>query len=259
MTFKPASLLLALVAMSAAPSFAQNIAVVNGKPIPSSQVEAIVKQMVAQGQPDSKEMRDAIKQQLISQAVLVQEAEKQGYAKNAAVKAQIAEARESIAISALVRDYITKHPVTDAEIQAEYNKFKAMVGDKEYHVRHILAENEADAKAAIAKIKGGAKFEDVAKASSKDQGSAQGGGDLDWLTPSALPKEFADAVVALQKGAVTENPVKTQAGYHVIKVEDVRATKVPSLEEIKPQIADSMTRQKLQAYQESLLKNAKIK
>ena len=259
MTFKPASLLLALVAVTAAPSFAQNIAVVNGKPIPTSRVEAIVKQMVAQGRPDSAELRAAIKEQLIAQEVMVQEAEKQGYAKNPAVKQQLANARESIAISALVRDYVGKHPVSDAEIQGEYNKFKAMVGDKEYHVRHILAENEADAKAAIAKIKGGAKFEDVAKASSKDPGSAASGGDLDWLTPAALPKEFGDAVVALQKGAVTENPVKTQAGYHVIMLEDVRATKVPSIEEIKPQIGETLTRQKLQAYQEELIKKAKIK
>ncbi|MDN4054940.1 peptidyl-prolyl cis-trans isomerase [Massilia sp. YIM B02763] len=258
MTFKPARLLLALIAIAATPAFAQNLAVVNGKGIPSSRADAIVKQVVAQGQgTDSPQLRDAIKKDLIAREVMVQEAIKQGYDKNADVKAALENARQTIVINALAKDYITKHPVTDAEIKAEYDRFTKQTGDKEYHVRHILVENEADANAIIAKLKGGAKFEDLAK-QSKDTGTANNGGDLDWATPSSFPPEFAAGFTSLQKGQVTEKPVKTQVGYHVIKLDDVRAAKLPTLDEVKPQISDALSQQKLAAYQEEMVKKAKV-
>ena len=258
MTFKPARLLLALIAIAATPAFAQNLAVVNGKGIPSSRADAIVKQVVAQGQgTDSPPLRDAIKKDLIAREVMVQEAIKQGYDKNADVKAALENARQTIVINALAKDYITKHPVTDAEIKAEYDRFTKQTGDKEYHVRHILVENEADANAIIAKLKGGAKFEDLAK-QSKDTGTANNGGDLDWATPSSFPPEFAAGFTSLQKGQVTEKPVKTQVGYHVIKLDDVRAAKLPTLDEVKPQISDALSQQKLAAYQEEMVKKAKV-
>jgi peptidyl-prolyl cis-trans isomerase C len=258
MTFKPARLLLALIAIAAAPAFAQNLAVVNGKPIPSSRADAIVKQVVAQGQgTDGPQLREAIKKDLISREVMMQEAVKQGYEKNPEVKQALENARQTIVVNALARDYITKHPVTDADIKAEYDRFTKQTGDKEYHVRHILVENEADANAIIAKLKGGAKFEDLAK-QSKDTGTANNGGDLDWATPSSFPPEFAAGFTSLQKGQVTEKPVKTQVGYHVIKLDDTRAAKLPTLDEVKPQISDSLSQQKLAAYQEEMVKKAKV-
>jgi peptidyl-prolyl cis-trans isomerase C len=259
MTFKPARLLLALLAMAAAPAFAQNIAVVNGKPIPTSRLNTVVKSVVGQGQqPDSPQLREQIKRELIEREVLMQEAEKQGFSKNAQVRQALDGARQSIVVNAMVRDYVAKNPVSDAEIKAEYDKEKKRVGDKEYHVRHILTENEADAKAAIAKIKGGQKFEDVAKTASKDPGSASNGGDLDWASAAAFPPEFAAAVTSLQKGAVTENPVRTPAGFHVVKIDDVRPTKFPTLEEVKPQVAEMLMQRKVVAYQEQLVKKAKV-
>ncbi|WP_107869099.1 peptidyl-prolyl cis-trans isomerase [Pseudoduganella sp. UC29_71] len=258
MNLKPARLLIALIAAVAAPAFAQNLAVVNGKAIPSSRVDAVVKQVVAQGQqPDSPQLREAIKKEMIGREVLMQEAEKQGYAKNADVKAQLENARQAIFINALVGEYVKKNPVKDADIKAEYDKFVAQTGNKEYHVRHILVETEAEANAVIAKLKGGAKFEELAK-TSKDTGSAANGGDLDWATPSSFPKVFSDAFVALQKGQVTEKAVQTPNGFHVIKVDDVREAKLPTLDEVKPQIADALTQKKLQAYQEELVKKAKV-
>lgn len=258
MTFKPARLLLALIAVAVAPAFAQNLAVVNGKPIPSSRADAVVKQVVAQGQqPDSPELREMIKKDLIAREVLMQEAVKQGYDKKPDVKQALDNARQTIVINALARDYIEKHPVTDAEVKAEYDRFKSTTGDKEYHVRHILVETEQQAKDIIAKLKGGAKFEDLAK-QSKDQGTANSGGDLDWATPASFPKEFAAGFVNLQKGAITDTPVKTANGYHVIKVDDIRAAKLPSLEEVKPQIQDALAQQKLAAYQEEMVKKAKV-
>jgi peptidyl-prolyl cis-trans isomerase C len=258
MTFKPARLLLALLAVAAAPVFAQNLAVVNGKAIPSSRADAVVKQVVAQGQQtDSPQLRDAVKKDLIAREVMMQEAVKQGFEKDATVKSQLEVARQTIIINALVRDYITKHKITDADIKAEYERYKAQAGDKEYHVRHILAATEPEAKAIIAKLKGGAKFEELAK-QSKDTGTAANGGDLDWATPSSFPKVFSDAFVGLQKGAVTENPVQTPNGFHVIKLDDTRPTKLPALEEVKGQIEEALQQKKLQAYQESMVAKAKV-
>jgi len=258
MTFKPARLLIALLAVIAVPAYAQNVAVVNGKAIPTSRVEAVVKQVVAQGQqPDSPQLRELIKKDLIGREVMMQEAEKQGFGKDATVKQQLENARQAIIVNALVADYIKKNPVSDADIKAEYDRFVAQTGDKEYHVRHILLATEAEANDVIAKLKAGAKFEDLAK-ESKDTGSAANGGDLDWAAPSSFPPVFSAAFVALQKGQVTEKPVQTPNGFHVIKVDDIRPAKLPTLEEVKPQVADALAQKKLQAYQAELVKKAKV-
>ena len=258
MMLKPTRMMLALIAVAAAPVFAQNVATVNGKAIPASKVDQVVKQVVAQGQqPDSPQLREMIKKDLIGREVLMQEAEKQGFGKDAGVKQQLENARQAIIINALVGDFVKKNPVKDADVKAEYDRFVAQSGDKEYHVRHILMATEAEAKEVIAKIKGGAKFEDLAKAS-KDTGSADNGGDLDWAAPSSFPKVFSDAFVGLQKGQVTETPVQTPNGFHVIKLDDTRAAKLPTLEEVKPQITEALQQKKLQAYQEEMVKKAKV-
>ena len=258
MIVKPARLLLALTAMVALPSFAQNVATVNGKPIPAAKVDQVVKQVVAQGKAtDSPQLREAIKKDLIGREVLIQEADKQGVGTRPDVKNAIDNARQSIIINAMLADYIKKNPVKDADIKAEYDKYKAQMGDKEYHARHILVGTEDEAKQIIAKLKGGAKFEDLAK-QSKDPGSAQNGGDLDWASPASFVPEFSKAMTSLQKGQITETPVKTQYGYHVIKLEDVRAAKVPPMEEVKQQIAESLQQRKLASYRDELMKKAKI-
>jgi peptidyl-prolyl cis-trans isomerase C len=257
MILKPARLLLVLVAMVGAPAFAQNIATVNGKAIPASRVDQVVKQVVAQGkQTDSPQLREAIKRDLIGREVLIQEADKQGFGTRPDVKAALENARQSIIINAMLADYVKKNPVKDADIKAEYDKYKSQVGDKEYHARHILVPTEDEAKAIIVKLKKGEKFEELAK-QSKDS-SANNGGDLDWASPASYVPEFSKAMVALQKGAITETPVKSQFGYHVIKLEDVRPAKIPSLDEVKQQVAESIQQRKLQAFREDLMKKAKI-
>lgn len=256
MTFKPAHLLAVLLA-TAIPAMAQNVAVVNNKPISSSKMEMILKQAKAQGQQDTPQLRAQIKDRLIGMEVLLQEAEKTGVAANPDVKTQIEVTKQQILIQGLMREYIAKNPVTDAEITAEYNKAKAQAGDKEYHAFHILVEKEDDAKAIISKLKAGAKFEELAK-QSKDTGSAAKGGDLDWASPATFVKSFSDALVALQKGQFTETPVKSEFGFHIIKLDDVRASKFPALEEVKQQVVEGLQQQKLQAYQQALMKKAKI-
>ncbi|AXA90791.1 peptidylprolyl isomerase [Massilia sp. YMA4] len=258
MILKPARLLLALIAVAAAPAFAQNVATVNGKAIPASRLDAVVKQVTAQGkQPDSPQLRDAIKKDLIAREVLVQEADKQGYSNKPDVKQALENTRQSIVINAMLADYVKKNPVKDADIKAEYDKYKASVGDKEYHARHILVGTEKEAQDIIAKLKGGAKFEELAK-QSKDTGSAANGGDLDWASPGNFVKPFSDAMVALKDGQITEKPVQSQFGYHVIKLEGSRAAKVPALDEVKGQIEQALTQKKIAAYRDELVKKAKV-
>ncbi|WGG52925.1 peptidylprolyl isomerase [Rugamonas sp. DEMB1] len=257
MMLKPARLLLALIAVIAAPVFAQNAVTVNGKAIPAARVDQMVKQVVAQGQQqDSPQLREAIKKELIGREVLIQEADKQGYGMRPEVKSQIENTRQSVIINAMLADYVKKNPVKDAEIKAEYDKYKAAMGEKEYHSRHILVGTEAEAKDIIAKLKAGGKFEELAKVS-KD-GSANNGGDLGWMAPGKLVKPFADAMVALKNGQYTETPVKTEFGFHVIKMEESRATKLPSLDEVKGQIAEAMQQKKIAAFRDDLMKKAKI-
>ncbi|MYM22287.1 peptidylprolyl isomerase [Duganella sp. FT135W] len=258
MMLKPARLMLALIAVAAAPAFAQNVATVNGKAIPAAKVDQMVKQVVAQGQqPDSPQLREMVKKELIGREVLLQEADKQGYGKKPEVNAAIDNARQSIIINAMLADYVKKNPVKDAEIQAEYDKYKAAVGGTEYHSRHILVATEQEAKDIIAKLKAGGKFEDLAKVS-KDPGSGANGGDLGWMTPAKLVKPFADAMVALKNGEITQTPVKSEFGFHVIKLEESRPTKFPSFEEVKAQVAEGIQQRKIVAYREELLKKAKI-
>jgi peptidyl-prolyl cis-trans isomerase C len=259
MIVKPARLLLAMTAMVVLPSFAQNVATVNGKPIPAAKVDQVVKQVVAQGKAtDSPQLREAIKKDLIGREVLIQEADKQGVGTRPEVKNAIDNARQSIIINAMLADYVKKNPVKDADIKAEYDKIKAaQSGRKEYKAHHILVATEDEAKGIIAKLKGGAKFEDLAKAS-KDPGSAANGGDLGWFDPESFVPEFSKATASLQKGQVTETPVKTQYGYHVIRLDDARAVQIPPLEEVKQQVGEQVQQRKLAAFREQLMNKAKI-
>lgn len=238
-------------------ALAQNAAVVNNKPIPKQKVDDFVAALTAQGRPDTPELRAAVREELIARELFVQEAEKKGLTRNADVQRQLDNVRQDILIRALIRDHLKANPIKDDEIKAEYDKIRQQAGDKEYHARHILVEKEDEAKDIIAQLKKGAKFEELAK-KSKDTGSAQSGGDLDWNTPQTFVKEFSDAMVKLEKGKFTETPVKTQFGYHVIRLDDVREAKAPPLEQVRPQIQQELERHRVQALQQSLRAKAKI-
>jgi len=248
----------ALVALLAVPALAQNLAVVNGKPVPLSRVKALQQQVEASGRPMTPEVMDQIKQELIAREVFMQEARKRGLDASEDYKNQLELARQTILIRQLFADFQKKNPVTDADIKAEYDKFVKENGGKEYRARHILVETEADAKALIADIKKGGNFEELAKKVSKDPGSGANGGDLDWASAGSYVPEFSNAMVKLAKGQMTDAPVKSQFGFHVIRVDDVRDAQLPKLEEVKPQIAQQLQQQKLSAYQEGLRSKAKI-
>jgi peptidyl-prolyl cis-trans isomerase C len=203
-------------------------------------------------------MQGQLKEEIIAREIFVQEAQARGLDATEDYKNQVELTRQSILIRELFNDYQKKNPVTDEEIKAEYDKFASANAGKEYRARHILVETEAQAKAIIASLKKGAKFEDIAKKQSKDPGSGANGGDLDWANPSNYVKEFADALVALSKGKTTEAPVKTQFGYHIIRLEDVREPQLPKLDDVKPQIAQQLQQQKLGKFQEDLRTKAKV-
>ena len=248
----------ALVALLAVPALAQNLAMVNGKPVPSSRVKALQQQVEASGRPVTPEVLDQIKQELIAREVFMQAARKRGLDASDDYKTQLELARQTILIRQLFADFQKKNPVTDADIKGEYDKFVKENGGKEYRKRHILVETESDAKALIAEIKKGGSFEELAKKASKDPGSGANGGDLDWAAPASYVPEFSNALVKLAKGQMTETPVKTQFGFHIIRVDDIRDAQLPQFEEVKGQISQQLQQQKLAKFQEDLRAKAKI-
>ena len=256
-----ASLLVISAVLAVPAAMAQNVAIVNGKPVPKSRVDALLAQATRPGQqgsqPRTPELEAQVRDEVVLREMFMQEAEKRGLTGSNDYKQQLELARQSILIRELFNDYQKKNPVLDADVQAEYDKFKAQSSGTEYRARHILVEKEEDAKALIAQIKGGAKFEDLAKKNSKDPGSGENGGDLDWANPGSYVPEFSQAMIKLKKGEVTPEPVKTQFGYHIIKLEDTREAQFPPLEEVKPQILQRLGQQKLAKFRDEIRAKAK--
>ncbi|HQR85737.1 MAG: peptidylprolyl isomerase [Burkholderiales bacterium 35-55-47] len=236
---------------------AQNIAIVNGKAVPSSRVEALKQQVARSGRPINPEVEAQIKEEVIAREVFMQEAQKRGLDASEEYKSQIELARQTILIRELFAEFQKTAAVTDADVQAEYDKFVAANGGKEYRARHILVETQAQADAILASLKKGGKFEDIAKKQSKDPGSGANGGDLDWAAPGNYVKEFSDAMVALNKGQVSA-PVQSQFGFHIIRLDDVREAQLPPLADVKPQIVQQMTQQRLATFQQELRAKAKV-
>ena len=201
---------------------AQNLAIVNGKAVPLERVQALSQQIARSGREVTPDIEKQIKDEVIAREVFIQEAQKQGLDTTEDFKVQMELARQTILIRDLFTNYQKTNAVTDDEIKAEYDKFAAANSGKEYKARHILVETEDQAKAIIAQLKKGGKFEDIAKKSSKDPGSGAKGGDLDWAPASNYVAEFAQALTQLTKGKMTDTPVKSQFGYHIIRLDDVR-------------------------------------
>jgi peptidyl-prolyl cis-trans isomerase C len=250
--------LLAL-ALAAAPAIAADkpYASVNGKTIPKARADALMAGQMAQGHPDSEDLRKAVKEELIRREVLSQEAQKKGIDKKPEIQGQVDLARQGVLVSAFLNDYVKTHPISDEAVKKEYEVIKKALGDREYKARHVLVENEADAKAIIEKLGKGEKFEDLAK-QSKDPGSKDRGGDLGWSNPASYVKPFADALVALEKGKYTTTPVKSDFGWHVILLEDVRELKAPGLDEVKPQLLQRLQQQQVEKLIMDLRAKAKV-
>lgn len=216
------------------------------------QFDMVLKQQLGKGAQDSPQLRDAVKEQLNTVSMLAGEAKKQGLDKQPDVKTQMDLNAESILANVYVGEWLKKNPVPEAELKKDYDAAKAQMGDKEYKVRHILVDKEDEAKEIISELQKGAKFEDLAKARSKDPGSKDKGGELGWTLPTNFVKPFGDAIKATPKGKFSAEPVHTQFGWHVLQVEDVRAAKVPTFEEAKPQLEQRAQQQWIEKHVQEL-------
>ncbi len=245
------------LAAFAAPALAQNIASVNGRPVPKARADVLLKQAERAGQSITPELQQHARDQAVLREIFVQEAVKRGLNATPDFAAQMELARQSLLIRELFDDYRKRHPVSDAEAKVEYDKFKAQASGTEYRARHILVEDEAKARDLLAQLKGGANFEELAKQHSKDPGSGANGGDLDFAKADSYVPEFSAALVKLKKGETTAEPVKSAFGWHVIRLDDTREAGFPAFDDVKGQLKQRMEQVKMQQYQEELRAKAK--
>ena len=244
---------------AAAPKKPTVAATVNGTNISEKQLEAIFKQNGAEAMSDDPALRARVIDQLAVQLLASKEATKKGLDKDAEVKEQLEMARQSILATALVKDYVKKNPITKDDISKEYDKLKAAMGGQEYKARHILVKEEGEAKALIAKLKGDAKgFVALAKEKSIDPGSKGNGGDLGWFDPGQMVPAFSEALTKLQKGQITQEPVKSEFGYHVILLEDSRDRQFPPVDDMSAKLEQQLQQKKLAAFLEEIKSKAKI-
>ncbi|HTK99487.1 MAG TPA: peptidylprolyl isomerase [Pseudomonadales bacterium] len=234
-------------------------ATVNGTPISQRMVDLIAKRGVGAGRPDTPEARSTIIDQLTLQVVLSEEALKKGLDKSPEVAEQMAALKQSVLANAYVEDFIKNNPVSDEAVKAAYDRIKGTITGNEYQARHILVDKESEAKEIIAKLKKdpGA-FAKLAIERSKDEGSKDRGGDLGWFDLKRMDPAFGAAVSKLEKGTFTEEPVKTQFGYHVILLEDVKPIEAPPIEDVKTQLTQQIQQQNVKKQIETLKAAAKI-
>ena len=257
-SFLPTVITAAVLSFSSMALHAQNVAIVNGKAVPKTRLNMLAAQLERSGRAVTPDMEQQLREEVIMREIFMQEAEKQGLETSDDYKIQLEIAKQSILIRELFAQYQKTNPVSEADIKAEYDKFLASNSGKEYRARHILVEKEDQAKAIIASLKKGGKFEEIAKKQSKDPGSGANGGDLDWAAAASYVPEFSAAMTKLEKGQMTDTPVKTQFGFHIIRLDDTRETPVPKFDEVKAQIAQQMQQGKLAEYQQGLREKAKI-
>ena len=232
-------------------------ATVNGQPISQTVYNAFVAEQKAQGAPDSPELQNAVKEELVRREILAQEAKKKGMDKNPNIQGQIELAKQAVLIRAYLSDYVKANPISEAQLKAEYDVIKNNLGTTEYKSRHVLVEKEEDAKAIIAKLDKGEKFSELAK-QSKDPGSKDKGGELGWSSPAAYVKPFGEALTKLKKGEYTKTPVHSDFGYHVIQLDDSRPANPPPFDQVKPQLQQRASQQQIETLVKELRGKAKV-
>ena len=229
------------------------VAVVDGTPISRVAYDDYLKGLL-RGKPAADvtaEEKNQVLDQMINTQLVAAQADKDGLEKDPDVATRIALVRTQIMADAAAQKYIKNHEPTDQELHAAYD---AATDKTEYHASHILVASKEKAVQLIKKIKGGAKFEDLAKANSTDNSKANGG-DLGWFTTARMVKPFGDAVKGLKKGEITPEPVQTQYGWHIIRLEDTRDA---PFDQMKGQLSQGIMQKKFQAYIDELKKSAKI-
>ncbi|HKK06313.1 MAG TPA: peptidylprolyl isomerase [Gammaproteobacteria bacterium] len=250
----------ALAMLGSGAAYAANgkaVAIVNGKPISQETFDLYVKMRNSQ-HPDQHASREQIINELVNSELIYQQALKEKLDKKPQIKEEIKLQRKNLLINAALRHHLEQHPISDKELKKEYDERIAHANVEQYKARHILTKTEDKAKEVIQKLKGGAKFADLAKKYSTDEGSAKNGGELGWFTSGQMVPPFSDAVAQLKKGEYTKEPIKTQFGWHVIELEDKRKMQPPAFDDVKGQIANVMRNKQLKDYVQSLREKAKI-
>jgi peptidyl-prolyl cis-trans isomerase C len=242
----------------AKPAAAGPVATVNGTAIPRARLEYLMHQQLQRGAPDNESTRAAVRDDLINREVVSQAAVRAGTAKKREVQTQLDMARQEVLVGAYLSEYLREHAVTDADVQKEYDRVRALTGKSEYKARHILVESEEEARRLIAELHKGGKFDELARKSSKDEGTRELGGDLDWKIPSTFEKPFGDAMLALEKGKFSTVPVRTRFGFHVIQLDDVRDVQFPPVSQVRPQLQQRLMRQKVEDIVKELRAKAKV-
>ena len=234
---------------------------VNGVIISNDMVEQGIKAALSQGQKDSPELRKAVVEKFIEVLLLSQQAEKDGLANSEKANTQLALIRQNYLADLELSTYMSKNPITDADIQAEYNKEIASLGPQgmivEYKVSDIAVASEAEAQAALARIKKGEPFDKVAKSVSLAPNKVQGGA-VGWIQPGQVSPQLASALTTLAKGQVSPAPIQMQQGWYLIKLEDKKSSKPPSFEQAKQAIRAGMTQRKQFEFISQIAKDAKI-
>ena len=239
------------------PAGANRVATVNGKAIPRTRVETVIKQQTARGVADNEQLRQAVTERLINFELVAQEVERRGLNKNSEVQTQIEIARQQVLFEIYMQDYFKARPISESILRSEYEKVRAQRGEREYKARHVLVDSESEAKNIIDQLGKGEKIEELAKVS-KDSGSRERGGDLGWNAAGTFVKPFADALAKLEKGKYSTQAVQSQFGWHVIYLEDVRNVQFPPYDQVKPQIQNALQEQEVQKVFSDLRAKAKI-
>ena len=233
-------------------------AIVDGTAISREAYEFYLKNLAGKSPVElTPEQKGQVLDEMIGMQLIAAQGVKDGIEKDPEVAGRLEMARMRLMADAESQKYLKGKEPPDQELHAEYDSAVASMDKTEYHARHILVPSKELAEQLIKKIKGGAKFEDVAKANSID-GSKTQGGDLGWFTLARMVKPFSDAVKGLKKGEMTPEPVQTQFGWHIIQLEDTREVKPPPFEQVKEQLTNRVMQKKLQTYVEELKKTAKI-
>ncbi len=250
-----------LAASLALPAFAKDVATVNGVVIPGSRMSVLAEQYAAQGQGQQgnpAEMRNNLREELITIEVLRQAAEKKKLDKTPEFKNELDLLGARVMANLAVRDFVRSHPVTEAQLRTQYEQLRAKASQKEFRARHILVATEAEALAVLELLKKGKRFDELARERSSDAGSKENGGDLGWMAPNQLVPAFSKAMQALHRGEIGAKPVKTEYGWHVLKLDDVRDGEFPPMEAVRTQLTQKIQSESLQQYLTDLRKNAKV-
>lgn len=232
---------------------------VNGLAIPVVNAELLFREQIARGAKDSADLRNAVREMLVLNALVEQEAKKSGLDKNPLLQAQAEMAKQAVFNRAWELRVMSEANVSDTEVAAEYERQMARLGTTEYRLRQILVSDETTAKLLQEKASSpGSKFDALAREYSKDPAAKENGGLSDWVNAGNLLPTLADAVSKLTKGKLAAAPIQTPNGWHVVQLEDMRPFKAPSLEDARQQVVQILRQKALEERVKALRAKAKV-